>query len=204
MERLTAATMEDLIRLYYTKGERIRISETGVNTCTSIIQAGFEILSRKSIDNITVGEISSRAGYTRSTFYEYFKDKYDVVETAGKMLIFHIKINRSLYSRMFLNEVDAETMEHLKQVLLYSSKYYIQCLNNIPSFRDDFRNSFLDLMETSEFKIRHLNEKAAQYYKNVYAAAQVESYLYLMNNPDPFLWNEEFPRLTSIINQLIN
>ena len=44
-----------------------------------IKEAFFELLSRKSIDEIRTQEIISSAGINKSTFYSHYKDKYDLL-----------------------------------------------------------------------------------------------------------------------------
>lgn len=53
---------------------------TTPQTKQNLIQAFWELYSIKRIDKITIKEITMRAGYNRSTFYEYFSDVYDVLE----------------------------------------------------------------------------------------------------------------------------
>lgn len=40
----------------------------------------YELLQKKSIDQITVGEICKEVGINRSTFYAHFQDVYEVLE----------------------------------------------------------------------------------------------------------------------------
>ena len=39
----------------------------------------FELLSRKSFEEITVNELCQQSNYPRATFYNYFDDKYDLL-----------------------------------------------------------------------------------------------------------------------------
>ncbi|MBQ1595864.1 MAG: TetR family transcriptional regulator, partial [Clostridia bacterium] len=56
---------------------------TGQKRTTNIIvSAFFLLLSRKNFDNISVQEICRNSLIPRSTFYNYFDDKYDVVRWA--------------------------------------------------------------------------------------------------------------------------
>lgn len=45
----------------------------------SLFNALSELLSQKSIENITVNEILQLSNTSRTTFYKYFKDKYDLM-----------------------------------------------------------------------------------------------------------------------------
>lgn len=45
----------------------------------TVSEAFLGLLTEKSFDGITVNEICERAGYPRATFYNYFNDKYDLL-----------------------------------------------------------------------------------------------------------------------------
>jgi len=49
-------------------------------TRANILEAFWSLYRVKRIDQITVKEITSKAGYNRGTFYEYFRDVYDCLE----------------------------------------------------------------------------------------------------------------------------
>ena len=46
---------------------------------TSVTEAFFGLLCEQSFESISVSEICDRAGYPRATFYNYFDDKYDLL-----------------------------------------------------------------------------------------------------------------------------
>lgn len=48
-------------------------------TLNAFILALFTILTRKSFEEITIQEICAEAEYPRATFYNYFDDKYDLL-----------------------------------------------------------------------------------------------------------------------------
>lgn len=50
------------------------------NTKQMLAQSIMELMLHKSIDNITVSSIVNPIGLTRQTFYNHFKDKYDLVD----------------------------------------------------------------------------------------------------------------------------
>jgi AcrR family transcriptional regulator len=55
-------------------------SETVERTRQNLIDAFWSLYTTRRIEKITVREITTRAGYNRGTFYEYFRDVYDVLE----------------------------------------------------------------------------------------------------------------------------
>lgn len=54
--------------------------EATARTKQKIVDAFWSLYCDKRIEKITVKEITDRAGYYRSTFYEYFADVYDVLD----------------------------------------------------------------------------------------------------------------------------
>lgn len=53
---------------------------TSLITRKRIAQAFIQLLQEKEFDKISVSHIMERAGIRRQTFYNYFLDKYDLVE----------------------------------------------------------------------------------------------------------------------------
>lgn len=62
-------------------------SAVKTQTRQNLIDAFWDIYCGKRIEKITIKEITVRAGYNRSTFYEYFTDVYDVLEQMEEGLI---------------------------------------------------------------------------------------------------------------------
>ncbi|MGD7043065.1 TetR/AcrR family transcriptional regulator [Jeotgalibacillus proteolyticus] len=60
-------------------------------TRQNLNDAFWELYCTKRIEKITIKEITTRAGYNRSTFYEYFTDVYDVLEQLENHLIFKLQ-----------------------------------------------------------------------------------------------------------------
>ncbi len=53
-------------------------------TRKNLIDAFWKLYQDKSVDHISVKEITDLAGYNRGTFYLYFKDIYDVLENVER------------------------------------------------------------------------------------------------------------------------
>jgi AcrR family transcriptional regulator len=56
-------------------------------TKQNLIDAFWQLYCNRPITQITVKDIVQRAGYNRSTFYEYFSDVYEVLETLEAAII---------------------------------------------------------------------------------------------------------------------
>ena len=68
-------------------------SENTTQTKENLTQAFWSLYQLKKIEHITVKEITDKAGYHRSTFYEYFVDIYDVLNQLEDVLLEYIKMN---------------------------------------------------------------------------------------------------------------
>lgn len=56
-------------------------------TRQNLMQAFWQLYCQKRIENITVREITAKAGYNRGTFYAYFTDVYHLLEELENSLI---------------------------------------------------------------------------------------------------------------------
>ncbi len=56
-------------------------------TKQNIIDAFWSLYCEKRIEKITVKDVTNKAGYNRGTFYEYFKDVYEVLEEIENSLV---------------------------------------------------------------------------------------------------------------------
>lgn len=65
-------------------GKRLEIT---TQTKQNIIDAFWSLYCDKRIEKITVKDITQKAGYNRGTFYEYYRDVYDVLEDIENSLI---------------------------------------------------------------------------------------------------------------------
>ena len=65
--------------------------EITAQTREKLIQAFWSFYRQQKIENITIKEITAKAGYHRSTFYEYFVDIYDVLNQLEDSLLEHLK-----------------------------------------------------------------------------------------------------------------
>ncbi|HBM75859.1 MAG TPA: TetR family transcriptional regulator [Clostridiaceae bacterium] len=54
----------------------------------------FELLSMKSFEKITVNELCQRSNYPRATFYNYFDDKYDLLNYCWYSIGRHIHLEQ--------------------------------------------------------------------------------------------------------------
>ncbi len=62
-------------------------SDIKKRTKKNLKEAFWQLYEKKEVSKITVKDVTTLAGYNRSTFYEYFKDVYDVLEQLEESLI---------------------------------------------------------------------------------------------------------------------
>ncbi|ETT47970.1 MULTISPECIES: TetR/AcrR family transcriptional regulator [unclassified Paenibacillus] len=60
-------------------------------TRQKFIDVFCELYSQKPVEKISIQEIASRSGYNRSTFYQYFTDIYELLDTVENNLLHDIK-----------------------------------------------------------------------------------------------------------------
>ena len=99
--------------------------ELTAQTKENLIQAFWSLYRKQKIEHISIKEITSKAGYHRSTFYEYFVDIYDV-----------------------LNQLEEDLLEYLKEQVLSSlenglSDDIIQKLANVYEAKGDYWGTLL-------------------------------------------------------------
>ncbi len=132
------------------------ITET---TRRDFISAFCEYYREKPIEKITVKEISEKAGYSRVTFYNYFKDPYDLLNQIEEEFIsnftkaIHDNIEQDRLMDNFLYTFDK---------LINENEMYSQILLN-SSYNLQFSKQLQDIiipLALRNFKISPDNKKA--------------------------------------------
>ena len=99
-------------------------------TRSVFVDTFLALSEQKGIDKITVSELSAKAGYNRSTFYQYFNDTYDVLSYIEDDLLLYIKntvvsqIGKAHPEQLFIDgfiRINAEKRRILKLLLGGSS-----------------------------------------------------------------------------------
>ncbi|MBO7709711.1 MAG: TetR/AcrR family transcriptional regulator C-terminal domain-containing protein [Lachnospiraceae bacterium] len=130
-------------------------------TAKEILAESFrEIAAKKPVDKITVPEITGNCGYSKTTFYRLFKDKYDLMawDYARRQKEIMVQTERvdyewktTLIEGAFLFN---EQREYLKNLLLHTAGYdsfsrYMKQLHF-----DSLRKCVLDASGTKELDIK--------------------------------------------------
>jgi len=114
--------------------------ELTAQTKQNLIDAFWELYCIKRIDKITVREITTKAGYNRGTFYEYFIDVYSVLEEIETSLL----PNPEEFPPIdFATASSPRPLDDFIKTYEDNSEYYIVLLgdNGDPSFLSKLKNS---------------------------------------------------------------
>lgn len=95
-------------------------------TRNTFIEAFCELYKSKPIEKITVKELIQKAGYSRATFYNYFKDAYDLLECVENDFI--SSLLETITSNIEQNKV--EDFVHTFVELVKSEERYINVFMN--------------------------------------------------------------------------
>ncbi len=166
--------------------------EITAQTRQNLMDAFWELYSKEKIDKISVREIVGKAGYNRSTFYEYFTDVYDVLEHIENSVLPNLKEH-------ILQEPDMHlSLSHFMKIYSKNKEYYIVLLrkNCDPVFKEKIKNMFkslirqhLNISDIEEFEL----ECTMEY--TVSAILGVLTYCFM---------NEENPDAEKIMQLLLN
>ncbi|MCD8308620.1 MAG: TetR family transcriptional regulator C-terminal domain-containing protein [Clostridia bacterium] len=99
---------------------------------------------------IKIGELSQKAGYNRSTFYEYFTDIYDLLHQAEDGLINEFKIRASEKFPDGIKNVNYEnTIRTLVELfdLLGEKMFLLIGENGDPSFQNKLRKQVMPFLQ---------------------------------------------------------
>ncbi|MDK2967557.1 TetR/AcrR family transcriptional regulator [Lacrimispora sp.] len=113
-------------------------------TKQNLADAFWQIYCKKRIEKITVKDITEKAGYNRSTFYEYYTDVYDVLEQIESSVLPDIEKHKKIAHIKSIHF----PIRHLVEVFNKNKQYLIVLLgkNGDPAFRDKMKNTYKDLV----------------------------------------------------------
>ncbi|CEH34408.1 TetR/AcrR family transcriptional regulator [Romboutsia lituseburensis] len=126
-------------------------------TKQNLIDAFWHLYCEKRIEKITIKEITVKAGYNRSTFYEYFTDIYDVLEQIENSLIPSLD---ELPPISILNKNNEIPLNMFLKLYEQNEKYYSVLLgdNGDPAFASKLKNSIKPLLKEALVKDTKLND----------------------------------------------
>ena len=123
-------------------------------TQQAIKDAFWTLYRERPIEKISVKEICERAGYNRSTFYEYFTDTYSVLESIEEELLDYarVKLTEELpatLARSFPEiRLDTEALQPLADLYTEKGEYLSVLLgeNGDPSFQYKYKRAAKNIL----------------------------------------------------------
>lgn len=121
--------------------------EITMQTRKNLIDAFWQIYCEKRIEKITVKDITTKAGYNRGTFYEYFTDVYDVLEQIEASVLPNIEKHQNIMMEMNTHL----SLKHLTEVYHKNKQYFVVLLgkNGDPAFQEKMKNAYKALVRPS-------------------------------------------------------
>ncbi len=97
----------------------------------------------RPIEKITVKEIAAKAGYSRATFYNYFKDPYDLLDQIQEELI--LTVFEEIKNNILLTKDWNEFTNSFLRMAQRNEKYIhvLLCGSNAPKFVDKVKDHAL-------------------------------------------------------------
>ena len=114
-------------------------------TKSDIKEAFIQLLATRNLEDITISQLTKKAGVNRSTFYLHYLDKQDFLEQLKEETITTV--------RMILRKETSYPKEALEAILSYfqeNSAFFAEIAKN-PSFRfaDNIRSFILGMIEST-------------------------------------------------------
>lgn len=171
----------------YYSGKKETLSSK--RTLKSLSNALLKLLKEKSFESITVQELCSESLVSRATFYNYFEDKYDLLDYLWYTL--KVKIDpmppnvaeHQLYLEQFIGKcIDLfdSNIESMNSILKHNGlSHYL-----INSYRIYLNNNILSQIKSCPypFKLTIPNEMASQHYTNAILTILEWKYVYKKNS----------------------
>lgn len=177
-----------------------------VKTKKNIKESFISLLGNKSFNDITVQNILDTALINRSTFYKYYKDKFDLAEQLSSE---YIALSESYLSERFKEMTEDDLIIVVKKIYthLLDKKTYIMALWKIETDRIHVYQDFEILLKNSckNYLISQHNaeEIKADYYGSLYASIILTTIKWLFHNEDISI-DDIIEDLKIIFKQLLN
>ena len=138
-----------------------------VRTKKEILNALTLLLEQKTIDEITVKEITDLAGINRGTFYLHYVDKYDLMEKSVNQLILEMReIGTEIVSLTLTNKgpenVQSEIEDMLTALFEYIKEHqrFVKSLTGVKGnysfhikFNEFLKDTFIERVDANHFDI---------------------------------------------------
>ena len=145
----------------------------------------LDLLKEKSFESITIKEICNKANYPRATFYNYFEDKYDLLEFYFEFSLKKAEIHELLRDNATAYEIFNKVYDYLNQYkeniksILIVNKQDGELVNYLRMY---IRKLILGGMKDSDFKNHQIPyEIVAEHYANTLEL--IIKWSFIVDNP---------------------
>lgn len=163
------------------------------------IQVFCDFYKNKPIEKITVKEIAEKAGYSRATFYNYFKDPYDLMQFIEDEFITHIinsiKLNVSSdnFFENFINNFSlALSSKNTHEFLLFTNPYNTSFINR---FKAKIIPVLMEILNIPQ------NDKSAIYVLEFYIPGIISIFSRWSQNKNEFSTDELANLIKTILDE---
>ncbi len=150
-----------------------KLTKGQIRTLDAFSKAMFLMLANNSFEEITVGQLCDNVSYPRATFYNYFDDKYDLLNYCWYTLAKKIKLDEYRHCSndemlyLYFDRICDFTKENIKiieKILSHNSEvaYMFSSFHNF--LNNYMRQIFKDCPDASKKEIP--NELLADHYSN--------------------------------------
>lgn len=163
-------------------------------TKQNLVDAFWSLYCENRIEKITVKDITNKAGYNRGTFYEYFKDVYDVLEHIENSLIPSLD---ELPPVTTPNTNLGMPLEQFLELYKLNSKYYSVLLgeNGDPAFAGKLKSSIKPTIMKIFEDTPNVDRRELDYIFEYTLSAMIGMMSYWLTQAEP-LSDYEFYQLT--------
>jgi len=121
--------------------------ELTAQTKQNLMEAFWQLYCKEGIEKVSVKEITAKAGYNRSTFYEYFTDVYDVLEQIENSLLPSLQDLPPL--KLVNSSATPLPIDTVINIYEKNRKYFVVLLgeNGDPSFHSKLKRSVKDMLK---------------------------------------------------------
>lgn len=175
--------------------KRIEITS---QTRQNLIDAFWKLYCEIRIEKITVKDITNKAGYNRGTFYEYFKDVYDVLDHIENSLV---PTFNELPPISIGTEMRGMPMDAFFELYERNNKYYSVLLGDSgdPAFASKLKNSIKPMIIQEFANTPHIDQKELDYILEYTLSAMIGIMSYWFRQADKLPNN----KLHELINKLM-
>lgn len=156
-----------------------------IKTMKNIRESFISLLEHKNFNDITVQNILDTALINRTTFYKYYKDKYDLAEQLATEFL---KLSKKYLDERFHDATDDDPIFIAKKIYthLLTQKSFVLGLWTIETEAVHVRKDFETLLKEycKMYLLKNNNELMADYHSSLYSSIILTTIEWLFGHED--------------------